>query len=214
MKKGIFITVDGIDGCGKTTVSEQLTTYLRNSGRVVTKVSDPGGTPESLEIRKILLHSDLDLTPRCEALLFMASRAALVDKIIIPALDRGEVVVSDRFVASTVAYQHYGANNTDNSSEFWSFCDRAAGYMPNLTIILDIDVPTARQRTVLRDRIESRSDDFFEKVRSGFLVEASKRLFEVVDASRPLGMVLNDVFVLVDNFLKYKDSSKRILDSM
>src|SRR4051812_18910546 len=114
MAAGLFLSLDGIDGTGKSTQCRLLADWLRGRGRAVVACVDPGGTPLGQEVRQILLSGRYHPTPACEALLFMASRAQLVDEVIRPALERGEVVVSDRFLLANVVYQgHAGRLDVD-----------------------------------------------------------------------------------------------------
>jgi len=185
---GQFIVLDGPEGSGKTTQVERLIPWLRESGRQATAVRDPGSTPVSERVREVLLDKRLpDMDVRTEVFLYMASRAEMVARIIRPALEVGLVVVSDRFVSSTVAYQ--GAAGGVDPEIIWDLGRIAcAGLEPDLTVILDLDVDAgfARLRRE-RDRIESKDRAYHEKVRQGFLAMAAARpdRFAVVDASRP-----------------------------
>ena len=185
---GQFIVLDGPEGSGKTTQVERLIQWLREGGRQATAVRDPGSTPVSERIREVLLDKRLpEMDVHTEIFLYMASRAEMVARIILPALEVGLVVVSDRFVSSTVAYQ--GAAGGIEPETIWNLGRIAcAGLEPDLTVILDLDVKTgfARLRRE-RDRIESKDRAYHEKVRQGFLAMAAERpdRFAVVDASRP-----------------------------
>ena len=185
---GQFIVLDGPEGSGKTTQVERLIQWLREGGRQATAVRDPGSTPVSERIREVLLDNRLpEMDVRTEVFLYMASRAEMVARIIRPALEVGLVVVSDRFVSSTVAYQ--GAAGGVDTTAIWDLgrlaCD---GIEPDLTVILDMDVEAAFARLKREhDRIESRDRAYHEKVRQGFLAMARERpdRFVVVDAARP-----------------------------
>jgi dTMP kinase len=185
---GQFIVLDGPEGSGKTTQVERLIQWLREGGRQATAVRDPGSTPVSERIREVLLDKRLpEMDVHTEIFLYMASRAEMVARIILPALEVGLVVVSDRFVSSTAAYQ--GAAGGLSPEIIWNLGRIAcAGIEPDLTVILDLDVETgfARLRRE-RDRIESKDRAYHEKVRQGFLAMAAERpdRFAVVDASRP-----------------------------
>jgi len=185
---GQFIVLDGPEGSGKTTQVERLIQWLREGGRQATAVRDPGSTPVSERIREVLLDKRLpEMDVHTEVFLYMASRAEMVARIILPALEVGLVVVSDRFVSSTAAYQ--GAAGGLSPETIWDLGRIAcAGLEPDLTVILDLDVETgfARLRRE-RDRIESKDRAYHEKVRQGFLAMAAERpdRFAVVDASRP-----------------------------
>jgi dTMP kinase len=185
---GQFIVLDGPEGSGKTTQVERLIQWLRQGGRQATAVRDPGSTPVSERIREVLLDKRLpEMDVHTEIFLYMASRAEMVARIILPALEVGLVVVSDRFVSSTAAYQ--GAAGGLSPEIIWNLGRIAcAGIEPDLTVILDLDVETGFARLKReRDRIESKDRAYHEKVRQGFLAMAAERpdRFAVVDASRP-----------------------------
>ena len=185
---GQFIVLDGPEGSGKTTQVERLIQWLREGGRQATAVRDPGSTPVSERIRDVLLDKRLpEMDVHTEIFLYMASRAEMVARIVRPALEVGLVVVSDRFVSSTVAYQ--GAAGGVEPETIWDLGRIAcAGLEPDLTVILDLDVETGFTRLRReRDRIESKDRAYHEKVRQGFLAMAAERpdRFAVVDASRP-----------------------------
>ncbi len=170
LRKGLFLVLDGPDGGGKTTQAVLLAAWLRTRGFEVVTCRDPGGTPLGERIRPLLL--DRDGAPvglRAEMLLYMASRAQLVEEVIRPALEAGKIIVSDRFVLANVVYQ---ANAGGLAIEdVWSV-GRAAtgGLLPDLTLILDVPPEVARERVNRsRDRIEDRPDEYRAKVRAGFL---------------------------------------------
>jgi dTMP kinase len=182
-----FISLDGIDGTGKSTQCRLLVEWLNANGIPAIGCSDPGGTPVGDELRSLLLSSRAEITHRGEALLFMASRAELVEKVIRPNLEQGRIVVSDRFIAANVAYQGYGHGLSP--AELWQVGRFSSdGLLPDLTIILDLPVPLAvARRGRNADRMESLGLDYLERVRQGFIAEAARdpERFRVVDASRP-----------------------------
>ncbi|MFO0964759.1 MAG: dTMP kinase [Gemmataceae bacterium] len=181
----LFLSLDGIDGAGKSTQCRLLADWLRGQGHEVVECADPGGTPVGDELRHILLNHRLHLSLPCEALLFMASRAQLVADVIRPALDSGKSVVCDRFLLANVVYQgHAGGLDPE---ELWRVGRLATGGLaPDLTIVLDLPLEGAgRRRKAQADRLESRDTDYHERVRQGFLEEARRRPEKiiVVDAS-------------------------------
>ena len=183
---GVFLSLDGLDGTGKSTQCRLLVDWLRGCGLAVTPAVDPGGTAFGAKVRELLLHSrDEPFGQRAEAMLFMASRAELVDRVIRPALDRGQVVVSDRFLLANVVYQgHAGGLPVD---DLWAVGRVATGGIePDLTLVFDLPVEAVAARlTGPADRIEARGDEYRGRVRAGFLAEAARRpdRITVVDAS-------------------------------
>jgi len=176
-RKGMFITFEGTEGCGKTTQVRLLAAQLRKRGRKVLLTHEPGGTPLGKSIRRILIHSKKNMSPEAEALLFMASRAELVRRVIRPALLRGKVVVCDRWIDATYAYQGFGLGVLPEWIEAvgWGAVE---GLEPDLTLLLDLDVGTGLRRAHGRighfDRIEKRSMEFHRRVRRGYLALARK----------------------------------------
>ena len=173
---GVFIALDGPDGTGKSTQCRLLAERLARDGYTVTQAVDPGGTPLGAKLREILLHGrETELSMRAEALLFMASRAELVSQVIRPALDRGEVVVSDRFVTANAVYQGH-AGGLD-PAEVWRLGEYSAhGRMPDVTLVFDLAPELAASRLkVVADRMEARGKDYFAKVRDGFRAEVVAR---------------------------------------
>lgn len=182
----MFISLDGLDGSGKSTQLVRLAERLRAAGRTVKTCNDPGGTDLGAKVREILLHGrQTQMSLRAEALLFMASRAELVERVIAPALARGETVLSDRYLLANVVYQGH-AGGLD-PTELWQLgAFSTASIQPDLTLILDLPVAVARSRqSPTRDRMESRDDWYFQRVRDGFLLEARRRpeLHRVLDAT-------------------------------
>lgn len=170
---GVFLSLEGVDGAGKSTQIERLVAWLRAQGRDVVVTREPGGTELGEELRRILLDHRSSVAMTAEMLLYMASRAELVDEVIRPALDRGDIVIADRFLLSTVVYQgHAGGLPV---ADIWSVGLVATRRtLPDWIGVLDApwEVSLAR-RTRPADRIESRGKEFFEKVRRGFLSEAA-----------------------------------------
>jgi dTMP kinase len=193
---GKFIVLDGPEGAGKSTQIERIVKRLREGGRAATAVRDPGSTPVSERIREVLLDKRLpDMDVRTEVFLYMASRAEMMARIVRPALEVGLVVICDRFVSSTVAYQ--GAAGGVDPAVIWDLGRIAcAGVEPDLTVILDLDIAAGFARMKReKDRMESKSQEYHEKVRQGYLAMARERpdKFAVVDAARRPEEVARDI---------------------
>jgi dTMP kinase len=192
MARCIFLSLDGLDGTGKSTQCRLLADWLRARGLAVTACADPGGTPVGDIIRGLLLdRRSLQMALPCEALLFMASRAQLVADVIRPALAAGQVVVADRYLLANVVYQgHAGGLDPE---ELWRIGHFATGGLePDMTFALDLPLEVARaRRTGPPDRVENRDEAYQLRVRAGFLAEAKRRpeRIRVVDASLPVAVV-------------------------
>jgi dTMP kinase len=171
---GLFVALEGPDGSGKTTQAAKLATWLASTGREVVSAREPGGTALGERLRSILLdRSDVAIGMRAEMLLFMSSRAQLVEEVIRPALNRGAVVVVDRFLLSTVVYQGY-AGGLDVDQLWRVGLTATAGLLPDLTVLIDVTPEIALSRIGPgRDRIEDRGEGSRNRVREGFLI-ASK----------------------------------------
>jgi dTMP kinase len=183
--KGIFLSLDGIDGTGKSTQCRLLVEWLRTLGHNVTACVDPGGTALGQQLRQILLSSKDPISPACESLLFFASRAQLVAEVIRPALAQGNIVVSDRYLASTLAYQGYaGGLEVEQLRDAGRLS--TGDLLPGRVFILDLPVHLAiLRRGRPADRLESRPTEYHEKVRQGFLREAEREpsRYRVIDVS-------------------------------
>jgi dTMP kinase len=203
MSRAPFLSLDGIDGTGKSTQCRLLADWLNGAGIPTIQCADPGGTPLGDQLRQLLLATRADISERAEALLFMASRAELVEKVIRPSLDGGTVVVSDRFVAANVVYQ--GHARTLSPEDIWEVGRfSAGGLLPDLTIILDLPVEgAARRRRRSADRMEARGPEYLDRVRRGFLLEAERHSesFRVVDASPGIDAVQERLRTMIAEFL-------------
>lgn len=193
--KGKFITFEGGDGAGKTTLIESVYETLVSKGKDVLKTREPGGSPVGVEIRKLILHSQTPLTKKCELFLFLADRAEHVDKVILPALEKGQTVLCDRFNDSTIAYQS-GARGLDEQT-VRSLCTIAAsGLEPHLTLYLDLDPRIAFERVKKmgkeKDQIEAEDLAFHDKIRKAFheIARRESRRFFLLDARQPPESVL------------------------
>ncbi len=175
--KGLFISLEGIEGTGKSTQSRLLADYLQQHGKIVVRTAEPGGTPISLKIRELLLSLDSrEMDPVTELLLYNAARVQHITEVIGPALSRGEIVISDRFSDSTLAYQGYG-RGIDHKMIAALDAIATRSMRPDLTLLLDIDVGTGLQRNRAlnkRDRLELEDVAFHEKARKGFLEIAAR----------------------------------------
>lgn len=185
---GLFITLEGGDGSGKSTQAKLLTDWLEGQGHTVLRSREPGGTDVGVEIREIVLHHRGEIAPRAEALLYAADRAHHISTKVRPALERGEIVVQDRYLDSSVAYQGAGrvlGGNDVRELSLWA----AEGLLPDLTILLDLDETAARSRLNAAnkrfDRLEAEKGEFHAKVRAAFLdlAAAEPDRFIVVDAA-------------------------------
>lgn len=173
MANGFFISLDGIDGAGKSTQGRQLAQWLRAHGLQVVECTDPGGTELGQAIRTLLLDFRQSMSVLSEALLFMASRAQLVTEVIRPALAAGQIVLSDRFLLANIVYQGYGGGlDPEQLRDLGLFATGALE--PDLTFVLDLPIELARARgKLVQDRIERRPPDYHERLRHGFLEQAN-----------------------------------------
>ncbi|RNC85521.1 MAG: dTMP kinase [Balneola sp.] len=188
----MFISFEGIDGSGKSTQIALLKEKLIQSNKVVQVFREPGGTILSEQIREILLNSELEISPVSELLLFSAARAQLVNEEVIPALDRGEVVILDRFYDSTTAYQGYGRESL--SIDQIRVINKVASYerKPDFTFYLrlSIDESIARRKNEKDDRMEKSGVEFFKRVIKGFdEVARVESRFRTIDASKDISTI-------------------------
>jgi dTMP kinase len=202
-----FITFEGIDGCGKSTQAHLLAARLRAGGRDVVETLEPGGTEAGRQIRKILLDpANRKLSARAELLLYFASRAQNVAEVIAPAIARGAIVICDRFTDSTIAYQGCG-RGLDTATILTLDRIASAGLAPDLTILIDIDVPASMARTSARNlksaadetRIDDEPAEFHARVRAGFLGLAVRHpdRVHVIDGSQNIDAVADNVWSVV-----------------
>ena len=181
---GMFIVFEGGEGAGKSTQEELLAQWLTDRGREVVRTREPGGTPAGEAIRAVLLGNEYTgLSDRAEALLFAAARGEHVDQVIRPALERGLVVICDRYLDSSVAYQGYGRKlGTDRIRDLSMWATQ--GLVPDLTVLLDIDPRVGLSRVETPDRLESEPLEYHETVRQAFLdiASADPQRYLVIDA--------------------------------
>jgi dTMP kinase len=204
--RGVFITFEGMDGCGKTTQMRRLAKRLRKEGRTVLETAEPGGTEIGSQIRRILLDSaNHALSPTAELLLYFACRAQNVDQSITPAISEGTIVLSDRFTDSSLVYQGCGRGL---GAETVLALDRIAcrGLKPDLTLLIDIDLATSLARAEARnqrgnrtDRMEEQEAAFYEKVRDAYLALAAKEpdRFHIIDGRDKLDSVAAQIWRVV-----------------
>lgn len=203
---GLFITLEGGDGVGKSTQASILHEWLTEHGRRVLRTREPGGTPAGVEIREIVLHHRGDIAPRAEALLYAADRAHHIATVVRPALRRGEIVIQDRYLDSSIAYQGSGRildPDEIRRISLWA----AEGLLPDLTVLLDLDEREARRRLdgsrTRYDRLEAEAAEFHARVRRAYLALADEEpgRFLVVDASREPGEIAASIRERVEGLL-------------
>lgn len=204
MPRPAFISLDGPDGTGKSTQHALLVEWLTARKIPVTACTDPGGTALGQQLRQLLLFGrEHRIALPAEALLFMASRAQLVEEVIRPALARGEVVVSDRFTLANVVYQGHAGGM--DPKDLWAVGRVAAGGLePELTLVFDADLDVAlARRTRAADRLEERDREYQEAVRRGFVYEAGVRPgpYQIIDATPDLATVQEAVRARVARLL-------------
>ena len=205
--RGLFITFEGMDGSGKTTQIERLGARLRALGRTVIETAEPGGPPIAMKIRRILLDSaNQELSPTTEILLYFASRAQNVDQWIVPALRRGEIVLSDRFTDSSLVYQGYGRNL---GAETVGDLERIAcrGVKPDLTILIDVDAEASLQRARARNaahphcetRMDDQSLEFHQRVWEAYhaLAAAEPERVKLVNGRADVDTIEREVWSIV-----------------
>ena len=199
---GFFLTIEGIEGAGKTTLAHELAKALKKEGREVVVTQEPGGSALGNRIRELLLDKSSVISDRAELLLFEASRAQHVDETILTALTRGATVICDRFADSSLAYQgcarKIGMETVASLNDFAS-----AGIKPDFTILLDLPAAEGLARQAETDRISSEEVEFHEAVRQGFLelAKAESDRFVVLDATQSVGKIVEQAL-------------ERVLDSL
>lgn len=207
---GLFVTFEGGEGCGKSTQAKRLATRLESRGYRVVLTYEPGGTPLGEELRRCLKRvRDGGIVTEAELLLFAAARSQLTSTLILPALERGDIVVCDRFVDSTVAYQGYGRGlPLDTIAEVNRIA--TSGLRPDLVVLLDMDPAHALLRKKeARDRFEHESPAFHQRVRSGYLemARAEPARWMVLDATNPPTVTAQNVWSRVSPLLNDNPST-------
>jgi len=208
----MFITFEGIEGCGKTTQVNKLREYFESQGKDVLVTLEPGGSRLGKTLRKILLSMESqDLTKEAELFLYLADRAQHVEQVIRPALAKGQIVISDRYADSTIVYQGYGRGLDPQTLH--SFNETATkGLWPDLTILLDLPVEIGLKRAVTRNiqkkltkdegRFEAESIKFHNRVREGYLTWAAlnKNRFVIVDATGEIDEIFTQILNKITRF--------------
>jgi len=199
--RGRLITIEGVDGAGKTTLVAGLTRALAERGRELLVLREPGGVELSERIRELVKDPALDVDPRAEALLYAAARAQLVAEMLVPLLERGEWVLLDRFVDSSLAYQGAGRGlGVEEVRRLNRFA--TGGLTPDRTLLLRVDPALGRQRLADRapDRLEQAGEEFFAAVARAYdaLAAAEPERFAVIDAAQPPERVLADAVAALE----------------
>jgi dTMP kinase len=203
--KGLFITFEGSEGSGKSTQSGKLLRYLKKKGLAVIHIREPGGTLVGEQIRKILLNlNNKTMSPLCETLLYMAARAELVRSVIKPALAQKKIIICDRFLDSTRAYQGHGLGVDMKMIEHVGKL-ATEGITPDITIFLDVETKTGLKRAgIEKDRIERRSLSYHRRVRRGYLELARKfpLRIKIIKVDKDKNTIEKKIRILVDKFLE------------
>ncbi len=200
MTQGLFITFEGPDGCGKTTQMNLLAQYFEKKGKKVVLTREPGGKGLGEKVREILLNYNGEVSDRCESFLFLADRAQNIDIIVKPAVEKGEIVLCDRHIDSTVAYQGYGRGLDINEINILNNL-ATGGKKPDLTLVFDVDVETSMKRVGKeKDRMESAGIDFHNRVRNGYLELAKQEpdRIKVLDATKTIEEIHEKVVEIVE----------------
>ena len=206
--KGLFITLEGGDGAGKSTQIRNIERFFTEKGLVVVHTREPGGTPISEKLRDILLDNDnSEMFAETEMLIYAASRAQHVRELVIPALERGEIVICDRFVDSSVAYQAYGRELGDMVSEVNRHA--TGGLRPDITFWLDIDPAAGRARAARAgelDRLELEKLDFHYRVYEGYkkIAENEPDRVRRIDASDTVENICSNIYECLEELCREK----------
>ncbi len=207
MEKGKFISFEGIDGAGKSAQMKAVADFLKEKNIPVFTTREPGGTPLGEKLRALVLNQNEDFLPQTHALLMYAARLELVNKIILPALEKGNWVLSDRFLDATFAYQGGGENlGVEKISVLnqWVLGD----FLPDLTLFFEVDLNLAQKRIEKnradKDHFEKENRDFFKRVQDTylFLAKENPERIQVVSSNLDFNTVRENVFNLIQHFLK------------
>ncbi|MBT9174453.1 MAG: Thymidylate kinase [candidate division WS2 bacterium] len=192
MNKGIFITIEGLDGAGKSLQANLLANKLREIGFPVTLTGEPGGTQVAKKIREVLLHQRI--SSKVEALLFLTARVSHVEEVIKPAFEKGKIVISSRYIDSSVAYQGFGLGL--GGEEILNLNERyTSAFWPQLTLYIKISLEVSMKRRG-KDRIEIRPDSYYAKVEEGYnwLIRKFPERIKVIEGERPIEEVHISIF--------------------
>lgn len=204
MKKGFFITFEGVDGCGKTTQLTKVKEYLEQKGFCVVTTREPGSLDTGKEIRNILLHSKSQVSDRCEMFLFLADRANHVEMFIEPNLQEGKIVLCDRYTDSTIAYQGFARGQDIKLLK--DLNNIATGNLkPDLTLLYDVDTEISLQRVGReQDRMEASGVEFHKKVRNGYieLKKENPLRIKMIDANKSIDEVFENTKKVIDELIQ------------
>ncbi|MCX7994934.1 MAG: dTMP kinase [candidate division WOR-3 bacterium] len=204
-RRGLFITFEGVEGSGKTTQAKALAEWFEEQGYPCLLVRDPGTTAIGEKIRDILLNPENSIHPKCEVLLFLAARSQLVYEKILPALMDKKIVISDRFFDSTYAYQVYARNLPERLIAIFNRF-ASAGLKPDLTFLVDLDIPEGRARGKCTDRMEQESFSYHRDVRDGYLrlARRAKKRIKILDGRKQVDELKAEVINYVKELLERK----------
>lgn len=205
----MFLSFDGVDGCGKTSISKRVAFRLEQSGFQVVKCRDPGSTALGDSVRDLLLNrKELNILPLSELFLFMSARTQMVQELIRPAIERNNVVICDRFVLSSIAYQGYGGGIPVPLIEQLGRI-ATLDTVPDITFVLDVPYEIALKRMgnrTIQDRMEAKGEDYQKKVRAGFLkcAQSDPKKFVLIDASQSPEEIEQEVWNILEQRFKIK----------
>ena len=205
MKRGYFISFEGVDGSGKSTQIQKLKNFLERKGYQVVLTREPGGTDIGEKIRRIILDPEnKKMTDMTEAFLYAASRAQHVEEIIKPAIDTGKIVICDRFADSSIAYQGYGRQLGDSVSVINEYA--VGGYIPDITFLMKVkpQIGTDRIKDRPKDRIEMENEEFYSRVYEGYekLEESFPERIIGIDASQTIEMIEESIIAHVRRLIR------------
>lgn len=202
-KKGLFITFEGADGCGKTTQIELLDKYLKSKNRETIVTLEPGGSDIGKKLRQILLHYDGYVSDVCEMFLYLADRAQHIETVVLESVKKNKIVLCDRHIDSTVAYQGYARGQNIEQIDLLNNI-ATKNYKPDLTFVFDVDSEVAQKRVGKeKDRLEKEGLEFHKKVRLGYLELAKKypNRIKVINANLSIEEVFEQVKKIIDEIL-------------